>query len=110
MDAAELFRRSTDEWNRRIRAIPDDMWRAPTPCSDWDTRDLVNHVTYEHRWVPPLLAGATLEEVGDRFDGDLLGSDPKANAMQAALRAREAIPGVMSQEDMVYTSGGQMSA
>lgn len=33
---------------------------------------------YENLWVPSILDGRTIEEVGDRFEGDVLGDDPKA--------------------------------
>jgi uncharacterized protein (TIGR03086 family) len=35
-------------------------------------------VVSEARWTSPLLAGQTIEQVGDRLDGDLLGDDPRA--------------------------------
>ena len=31
------------------------QWHDPTPCTDWDVRTLVNHVTVEQLWVPPLV-------------------------------------------------------
>lgn len=52
-----------------------DLERA-TPCTEWSVGDLLNHVVSENLWVPPLLAGSTIEEVGGRFDGDTLGEDP----------------------------------
>ena len=58
------------------RGVGEDQWGAPTPCADWDVRELVNHVAGEDLWTAPLLEGSTIEEVGDRFDGDLLGDDP----------------------------------
>jgi uncharacterized protein (TIGR03086 family) len=60
-------------------------------------RDLVNHVTAEVLWAPPLMAGATIEEVGDRLDGDVLGDDPLAtwNAAVAELGATCAEPDVL---------------
>jgi uncharacterized protein (TIGR03086 family) len=33
---------------------------------------------YEQCWVPPLFDGLTTEQVGDRFEGDLMGDDPSA--------------------------------
>jgi uncharacterized protein (TIGR03086 family) len=47
---------------------------------------LVNHVTVEQLWLPPLMTGKDVADVGDRFDGDQLGDDPKA-AWDAAVRA-----------------------
>ena len=82
--SADLFRRTTQSWAERVRALPADVdWSAPTPCAGWSVRDLVNHVAGEGFWAEPLLAGATIEEVGDRFDGDLLGEDPVARALEA---------------------------
>lgn len=47
-----------------------------TPCSDWNLRALLNHLIYELLWVPELLKGKTVEEVGSRFDGDVLDDEP----------------------------------
>lgn len=41
-------------------------------------RTLVHHLLSEQRWVPPLFEGLTIEQVGDRFEGDLLGGDASA--------------------------------
>ncbi len=38
-------------------------------------RTLVHHLLYEQRWVPPLFEGLTIEQVGDRLEGDLLGKN-----------------------------------
>lgn len=75
-----------------MQAVGDDQWGASTPDADWDVRALVNHLVNEERWAPPLLAGTTIAEVGDRFDGDLLGDDPKA-AWAAAAEACVAAAG-----------------
>ena len=72
---AEVYLRASAEFSARLRAA-DGLWAAPTPCADWDVRALVRHVVEEERWVAPLLRGETIEEVGDRFAGDLLGDDP----------------------------------
>ena len=65
--------------------------RAP----GWDVRALVRHVVEEELWAPPLLAGATIAEVGDRFAGDQLGDDPLGafeRAHAAALTAVDEAP------------------
>ena len=66
----------------RLAGVSD--WNASTPCSDWDVRALVNHIVYELLWAPPLLAGKTVAEVGDQFEGDVLGDDPGA-AFESAV-------------------------
>lgn len=96
-DLASLFLRSVDEFARRVAAIGDSDWNNATPCTEWDVRALVNHVTSEALWFPHLLAGKTIEEAGDAFDGDVLGNDPKGAWSVAAKEEREAI-----QEDGVF--------
>jgi uncharacterized protein (TIGR03086 family) len=81
----------------QIRA---DQWAAPTPCSAWSVRDLLNHLVVEQLWVPPLLSGATIAEVGDQFDGDQLGTDPLGRWSTAAHAARRVwtAPGAVDRE------------
>lgn len=78
------------EFDHRVRAITDDDWLRPTPCTEWSVHDLLNHLVAEQLWVPSLLSGATMDEVGDRFDGDQLGPNPHAAWRAAAGTARGA--------------------
>ncbi|CAO5233029.1 TIGR03086 family metal-binding protein [Frankia sp. AgKG'84/4] len=79
-----------DVFDIQVRAVPPGAWQAPTPCPGWDVRALVNHLTVEHLWVPPLLAGLTREDIGTRYDGDQLGDDPVARWTATARRSRHA--------------------
>lgn len=83
-----------------VKAIGPADWAAPTPNPGWTVRDLLNHLVAEQLWVPELLGGADLAEVGDRFDGDVLGDDPVGSWTSAATDAREALlrPGALDQE------------
>ncbi|MGQ0716785.1 MAG: TIGR03086 family metal-binding protein [Pseudonocardiales bacterium] len=85
------------EFDRRVRAVRADQWGDPTPCTEWDVRALVDHLVVEQLWAPLLLDGATMEDVGDRFDGDQLGDDPVAAWERAAAASREAFaaPGAL---------------
>lgn len=78
MDVRQLHREAADAFTAHLEAAPADCWSWPTACSEWDVRTLVNHVVGENRWIPPLLGGATVADVGDALDGDLLGDDPVA--------------------------------
>ncbi|MEU9252214.1 TIGR03086 family metal-binding protein [Streptomyces sp. NPDC048270] len=85
-------------FGERLRAVADDQWDAPTPCTDWSVRDLVNHVAGEQLWVPPLVSeGRTVGEMGDAFSGDVLGEDPAAawERASAAAHAAFAAPGAL---------------
>ncbi len=110
MDDVTAFRRATDGFLRRASRVANDQWSAATPCTEWDVRALVNHVAGEYVWVPEMLAGKTVADVGDRFDGDLLADDPMGRlreARQAALTALKT-PGAL--ERTVHLSFGDVPA
>ena len=83
-DPRELVPAAIDRFTARVRAVGAGDWDAPTPCADWTVRDLVAHLCFEHRWAPHVLMGQTMQEVGDRYDGDLVGADP-AGAWERAV-------------------------
>lgn len=110
VDVAELYRRTTEHWLDQVGAVSADRWTAPTPCSEWDVRALVNHVVSEQCWVPPLMAGSTLEQVGDQFEGDVLGDNPHEAATAAARKALAAVPSAVSEQRVVHVSFGLLPA
>ncbi len=107
---ATRYIQATEVFDERVRGVGDGQWDAPTPCEQWDVRDLVHHVTVENLWVPALLDGRTMEEVGDAFDGDQLGADPIEAWIAAVGAARQAArePGVTART--VHLSYGDESA
>jgi uncharacterized protein (TIGR03086 family) len=112
MDVSELHRRSVAEFATRVDGIDSersDAWSLPTPCAAWDVRTLVNHLTYEDKWTPPMLAGATVEEVGDRFEGDLLGDDPVGAFGSASVEATDAAA-ITDPAQIVHLSFGDYPA
>jgi len=105
-----LFRRAAEGFDRHVHSIVASQWHAPTPCTDWDVRMLVNHVTVEQLWAVPLLGGSSVVEVGDRFDGDRLGADPVA-CWEAAVRASsDAFDTEGALEGTVSLSAGDQAA
>jgi uncharacterized protein (TIGR03086 family) len=109
-DQAELHRRAVEEFAARVRAVGDDQWGLPTPCSDWNVRQLVNHLVYENRWTVPLMGGSTLAEVGDRYEGDLLGDKPKVAWTASAEEAVAAVRADGALERVVDLSSGPTPA
>ncbi|CAN5680325.1 maleylpyruvate isomerase family mycothiol-dependent enzyme [soil metagenome] len=106
MNMQELHERAVREFGRRVELVDDDQWANRTPNTEWNVHALVNHLVNEDRWTPPLMAGKTIDEVGDRFDGDLLGDDPKGAWDEASREAVAAIrePGAL--ERTVHLSFG----
>jgi len=84
MELTELHRRAVDHWVSRVAAVKNQQWGDQTPCEQWSVRELVNHVVSEELWAAPLLRGQTIQEVGNQFDGDVLGDDPVSRAQTAA--------------------------
>ncbi|MFI6847557.1 TIGR03086 family metal-binding protein [Kitasatospora sp. NPDC050467] len=75
---------------RLIRTAPEDQWSAPTPCREWEVRTLVNHLAAQHLWVCQAIAGYTPDQIGRRFQGDVLGRNPLGvweMAVDSAVRA-----------------------
>jgi uncharacterized protein (TIGR03086 family) len=106
MDAPELHQRASEEFGRRVHLIGDDQWEQPTPCSDWDVRELVRHLVDENLWTPPLMEGSTIAEIGGRFEGDMLGDDPRKAYDESAAPAIAAIHGDGAMERTVHLSFG----
>jgi uncharacterized protein (TIGR03086 family) len=94
----------------RVHAVAPDAWSARTPAEEWTVRDLVNHLVGEQLWVPHLLRGETLEQVGDRYDGDVVGDDPVAAWDTAADRAVQAWAALDDEQRPVHTSMGPIPA
>jgi len=107
MDLNTLYERAVDGWTAQLAQVDASQWGRPTTCSDWTVRDLVNHVAGEDLWTVPLVQGGTIEEVGDRFDGDVLGDDPVATARDAATEAVSAVAARLPEGGTVSLSYGE---
>jgi uncharacterized protein (TIGR03086 family) len=80
-----------------VAGIAPDQLGLPTPDDEWDVRALLNHLIAGNWWAAELATGHTIEEVGDRLDGDVLGRDPLAAYDGSAAAAAEAFerPGAL---------------
>ncbi len=106
MDIPAMFRRAVAEFDARVQEIGDHQWQAATPDPDWNIHDLVNHVVGEDLWAPPLLAGFTIAEVGNRFDGDVLRAEPKVAWTMASAAAVQAAEEDGAMDRIVHLSFG----
>jgi uncharacterized protein (TIGR03086 family) len=104
MDVVVQHRRAVDGWIARVADVSADQWDLPTPCADWNVRALVNHVVGESLWTAPLLEGRRIDQVGDQFDGDVVGDDPAGAASRAAGQALEVAETVVPRGGKVHLS------
>jgi len=91
MKPDELFEKALQQATRCIRAIKADQLGNSTPCTDWSLKELLNHMVYELLWMPEIIAGKTINEVGDRYEGDVTGHDYLAAWERAAEAALDAV-------------------
>ena len=89
--AVEAARR---ELTARLGALRPDDWERPTPCTEWNVRQLVNHVVGVHFRVTRLLLGGTRHEYVTTRDDDWLGDDHLAAWSSASRDLDSAVAGL----------------
>ena len=83
-------------------AAPQDWSFTPNPT----IRDILAAHVKDEAWVPDVLSGRTIEEVGDRYLGDVLGDDPIAAYDSANDLATAAVNGPLDPDAIVHLSYG----
>jgi uncharacterized protein (TIGR03086 family) len=76
IDLPEVHAAALEHARRPIAGVRDDQWAQVSDCDEWTVRELVNHIVTGNYWAAELGSGLTIEAVGDRLDGDVLGTDP----------------------------------
>jgi uncharacterized protein (TIGR03086 family) len=61
MDLIDRYENAADGFTARLDAVADDQWENPTPCTDWNVRELVDHVIAIQRQIPEGL-GVTVSD------------------------------------------------
>src|SRR5207244_10687842 len=97
MDLPEIHERALHATATLVDGVAARQMDLPTPCDGWSVRELLNHIVGGNFWAAELAAGKTIDDVGDRLDGDMLGDDPSAayrvsaDAAAAAFNAPAAL-------------------
>jgi len=92
-----------DQWEL---VMPDDFARRgdPAPVT---LRGVLTYHAYDEAWIPDMLAGRTMDEVGrEAFDGDLLGDDPRAAFADLTAKGVAAARAVTDLDRVVHWSYG----
>jgi uncharacterized protein (TIGR03086 family) len=92
-DVVATYDRVSAALQELVAGVRPEQWSAPTPCTEWDVRALVNHVVGGTRVFIANIRGT---ELPDR-SSDFLGEDPVAAFAAAAADLHDAFvaPGVM---------------
>jgi len=119
MTETETFVLADHTLNGVVQRIRDDQWDMPMPASfqrrDASSvptlREIIGYHAYDDAWVPDMLAGRTMDEVGaDAFKGDLLGSDPKGSFAAIVDKACAAAGALDDFDRTVHCSFGDFTA
>ncbi|MGH3941867.1 MAG: hypothetical protein ACRDTG_25230 [Pseudonocardiaceae bacterium] len=121
MREAEVFVLADRSLNDVIQQIKDDQWDMAMPANFVmrtgrtghvpTLREIVNYHAYDDAWVPDMLAGRTMDQVGrDKFAGDLLGDHPRAAFAELVDTACAASSQLDDPERIVHCSFGDFTA
>ncbi|HEX4755997.1 MAG TPA: hypothetical protein VH661_09650, partial [Candidatus Dormibacteraeota bacterium] len=117
MSEQSVFILSEQALAETIDRIRDDQWEQRKP--DWfqtggqgdaSLREIVNYHAYDTAWVPDVLAGRTIAEVGETYAGDLLGDDPKGSYRRYSDKAIAAAEALDDPGKLVHLSYGDFPA
>jgi uncharacterized protein (TIGR03086 family) len=89
----ELHRRAGEALGETVRKVGEELFHRPTPCAEWNVRDLLHHIAWSNLWVAPLVDGGNLAEVGATLRGDVLGDDPVGVTVRSIEEASDAFAG-----------------
>lgn len=95
MDPITVLRKAVDQTGQIVAGVKPDQLTTPTPCSDWDTRALLNHTIGVVEMFDD--SAQTKPFTGAMFANDNVGDDWRGEYEKRAdvLRATLAQPGVL---------------
>jgi uncharacterized protein (TIGR03086 family) len=87
-DPAAELEEALELAGRLVAGVKPDQWELPTPCTEWNVRQLVDHLVSGHELVARVLRGEPFEQAvaaARSPDDDRLGDDAAA-AYDASAR------------------------
>jgi hypothetical protein len=118
VNEANIFVLADETLNDVVAQIREPQWSMEMPPSFLTRatdgtptlREIINYHAYDDAWVPDMLAGRTIDDVGsEKFKGDLLGDDPKAKFAATVKAACAAARAVTDYDRIVHTSFGDFA-
>ena len=117
MTEVEVFVLSEKALADVIDQVRPEQWQEMAPA--WfpmgrsgpaSLRTIVNYHAQDSAWVPDVLAGRTIDEVGDAHAGDLLGDQPAAAYRRYSAAAIAAAEELKDPASTVHLSYGDLPA
>jgi len=116
VDERDVFILADEALKGVVDQIREDQWDLAVPTEmtprlpGSSLRKVIAYHAYDDAWVPDVLAGRTVEEVGAEWDGDLLGDHPKLNFASIVETAVLAVRGFDDLDRIVHLSCGDYPA
>ena len=85
MDAVRLLAQAGERTGKLVEQIGADQLGAPTPCTEWDVRTLLNHVIGTNHLMAASLRGESMPDLSGGMP-DFVGDDP-AGAYRTSFAA-----------------------
>ncbi|MCT9078213.1 TIGR03086 family metal-binding protein [Streptomyces fulvoviolaceus] len=90
-----------------VAAVPEAAWGAPTPCSEWTARQVLNHARIDQQGYGLAITGGRPDS--DPFQpADVLDGDPSAKLDEVLRAVAAAYDGLPADADQVPTPLGSL--
>jgi uncharacterized protein (TIGR03086 family) len=112
MSDVEMMRRVLDETQRVVDRIDESQLDLPTPCTEWDVRGVLNHVTGGADMFAICVTDGLISDdrLVELLTGDNLGRDYASSFRAASKRALDAFATPGAGDKMVKLPFGEMPA
>ncbi|MGI5460475.1 TIGR03086 family metal-binding protein [Streptomyces sp. CA-249302] len=92
-----------------VAAVPEPAWGAPTPCTEWTARQVLNHARIDQQGYGLAITGGRPDS--DPFHpADALDGDPVAELGKVLRQVADAYAGVSADDEQVPTPLGPLPA
>ena len=103
----EVLTRSHDYLREVVAAVPETAWAAPTPCTEWTVRQVLNHARIDQQAYGLVLTGD--RPGSDPFQpADTLDGDPVAELDKVLRAVADGYAHLAADADQVPTPLGPM--
>lgn len=104
----ELLVRTHTYLRETVAAVPEEAWGAPTPCSEWTVRQVLNHARLDQQGYGAAITGEGWPESDSFRPADALSADPRAELDEVLRRVADTYAGLPADAEQVPTPLGPL--